>query len=445
MNISIPKQVLALMARLESAGYQAWVVGGCVRDSLLGLTPHDWDMCTDALPEEMKEIFRDKPLILAGEKHGTVAVVAEGGPVEITTFRTEGGYDDARHPKWVRFERDIRADLSRRDFTVNAMAYCPREGLADPWGGQKDLRDQILRAVGDPEKRFTEDGLRILRGIRFAARFRLQPEPETLRAMERLAHTLSGQARERVYGELCGFLPVAGAQDILTFAPVLTAAIPELKAMVGFQQNNPHHRYDVYTHMAHVVELTPGDLAVRWAALLHDVAKPETYSLDDRGIGHFYGHAHRGAEVADRILRSLRAPNALRERATTLVAYHSASRDYSRQESDKPLRRLLRKLGEETIWQLLSLDRADEMGKGTPPDTAAFDRVQKTLEGILAEKPCLTVNRLAIGGRELMALGIPQGPKLGELLNRLLDEVSDGDLENEKEALLTRVKALLEG
>ncbi len=444
MNIRIPQPVLTLMDRLEAAGHQAWVVGGCVRDTLLGIEPHDWDMCTDALPEEMKEIFRDKQLILAGVKHGTVAVVMEGSPVEITTFRTEGGYDDARHPQWVRFETSIGADLSRRDFTVNAMAYCPRLGLSDPWGGQKDLQDHVLRAVGDPEKRFTEDGLRILRGIRFAARFGLKPEPETGMAMERLAHTLSCQARERVYAELCGFLLSARVQDMLTFAPVLTAAIPELGSMVGFRQNNPHHIYDVYTHTAHVVELTPPILAVRWAALLHDVAKPHTYSVDDRGIGHFYGHARKSAELADQILRGLKAPNALREQVVTLVAYHSASRDMGTLESDKPLRRLLRRLGEDTLRQLLALDRADDGGKGTPPDTAVFDGLQQAVERILAEQPCLTVNRLAIGGRELMALGVPQGPELGKLLNRLLDEVTDGDLENEKEALLTRVRVLLE-
>lgn len=444
MNISIPKQVLSLMDKLESAGHQAWVVGGCVRDSLLGIAPHDWDMCTDALPGQMEAIFQDYSLVLAGEKHGTVGVVTGLGPVEITTFRTEGGYDDARHPDWVRFEGHIEADLSRRDFTVNAMAYCPRRGLADPWGGQQDLHDRVLRAVGEPEKRFSEDGLRILRGIRFAARFSLAPDEQTLLAMKDLAHTLSVQARERVFTELCGFLPMAKVEDLLTFAPVLTAAIPELAPLVGFCQHNPHHLYDVYTHTAHVVAQTPPDLAVRWAALLHDIAKPDTFFLDDQGVGHFYGHARRGAEMADGILRSLKAPNTLRERVVTLVAYHSASRDYSRQERDKPLRRLLRRLGEETLWQLLALDRADDGGKGTPPEPEVFDRVQQTLESILAEEPCLSVNRLAIGGRELMALGVPQGPELGKILNRLLDEVTDGEVQNEKEILLTRVRTWME-
>ena len=444
MFISIPQPVLALMDRLESAGHQVWVVGGCVRDSLLGLTPHDWDMCTDARPEETQAVFRAYPLVLAGVKHGTVAVVTEAGPVEITTFRTEGGYDDARHPGWVRFERDIGADLSRRDFTVNAMAYNPRAGLCDPWGGQHDLQNRILRAVGEAEKRFTEDGLRILRGVRFAARFRLQPEKKTLDAMIHLAHTLSGQARERVFAELCGFLPVAEVQDMLTFSPILVAAIPELGKLIHFNQHNPHHIYDVYTHSAHVLANTPPDLPLRWAALLHDVGKPDTFSMDEKGIGHFYGHARRSAELADGILRGLKAPNALRERVTTLIAHHSASRDCSRQENDKSLRRLLRKLGEETMHQLLLLDRADETGKGTPPDTAAGHRVEQMLQRILEEQPCLSVNRLAVNGRELMTLGIPQGRELGRILNRLLDEVTDGELENEKEALLLRARVLLE-
>ena len=207
MELSIPVPVLDLMERLEDRGFEAWAVGGCVRDRLLGLAPHDWDLCTDALPGEIAQVFEDFPLVRAGEKHGTIAVVTGRQPVEITTFRTEGGYRDHRRPDWVHFEKSLREDLARRDFTINAMAYNPHRGLADPFGGQADLADCILRAVGEPEKRFQEDGLRILRGVRFAARFHLTPEPRTLAAMTALAPTLNGLARERIFGELCGFLP----------------------------------------------------------------------------------------------------------------------------------------------------------------------------------------------------------------------------------------------
>lgn len=442
MDFAIPPHVGALMEKLELAGFQAWAVGGCVRDSLLGLEPHDWDLCTDALPWQTAQVFSQYRLVRNGEKHGTIAVVVQNSTVEITTFRQEGGYDDARHPGWVEFVPDIKQDLARRDFTVNAMAYCPRRGLADPWGGRQDLEDRVLRAVGDPQCRFREDGLRILRGIRFAARFGLEPEKGTLDAMERLSPTLSLQARERVYTELCGFLTAATLGDLLTFRFVLFAAIPELKALDGFGQHNPHHRYDVYTHTAHVVAGVPPVLHLRWAALLHDIAKPETFSLDENGVGHFRGHARLGSEKAAAILHSLRAPTALREQVQTLIAYHGACRDLAYKAPDKSIRRLLRRFGEGLLRDLLALDRADDGGKGTPPDPQTFDHFETRLAAILAQAPCLSMKDLAIGGRELMALGIPQGTELGRILNRLLDEVADGILENTTEALLLRAREL---
>ena len=243
--MEIPSSVLKLIDTLEASGFQTWAVGGCVRDSLLGVTPHDWDLCTAATPAEIAGIFQNYPLIRAGEKHGTIAVVLEHGPVEITTFRSEGGYADHRRPDWVHFEQQVEADLARRDFTVNAMAYHPARGLCDPFGGQQDLQNHILRAVGDPAARFQEDGLRILRGARFSARFHLQPEPDTYAALCALAPLLAEQARERVFSELCGWILAADAQNLITFAPVMAAAIPDLGACQGFLQHNPHHRYDI--------------------------------------------------------------------------------------------------------------------------------------------------------------------------------------------------------
>ncbi len=440
--MNIPLYALNLMNRLEDAGFECWAVGGCVRDSILGQAPHDWDLCTNASPEEMKALFADFDLVLNGEKHGTVGVVSGGKLVEITTFRSEGGYTDARHPQWVHFEKSIAADLARRDFTVNAMAYSPRRGLADPWGGEKDLKAGILRAVGVPEERFREDGLRILRGIRFAARFGLTVEGETLNAMTRLAPTLSLQARERVYTELCGFLLAAKAEDLLTFAPVLASAIPELAPIMGFQQNNPHHAWDVFTHTAHAVEAAPKKLSLRWAALLHDVGKPQTYTVDEKGVGHFKGHAKVGAEMAESILLSLKSPKVLRQEVCTLIANHGLTRDLGHLDGDKPIRRLLRKLGQPLLYDLMALDRADEGSKGTSPGWEDFDRFQRRLEEILLEKPCMKVSDLVIGGSDLMRLGIPQGPELGRILGLLLDEVTDGVLENEKAALLHRAEVL---
>lgn len=435
MDFQIPAHILGLMERLEKAGFQAWAVGGCVRDRLLGLEPHDWDLCTDATPRETSEVFRDFQQYHAGEKHGTVAVIVNHEAVEITTFRSEGDYRDHRHPGWVAFQKDVKEDLARRDFTVNAMAYRPGYGLADPFGGQRDLQNKILRAVGEPERRFREDGLRILRGVRFAARFDLVPEPETLKAMELLAPTLKEQARERVFAELCGYLPKAKARDLLCFQNILKEAIPELGPLMGFCQHNYHHKFDVYTHTALVVEGTPPDLTLRWAALLHDVGKPEKFTMDEKGVGHFKGHAALGAQMADRILQNLRAPNALREDVVQLIAYHGATRDLGRLPMDKPVRRLLRKLGEPGVRNLLALDRADDRGKGTPHEPEPFAAFEEKLNRILAEVPCTSMKDLAIGGKDLMELGIPRGPMLGKILNKLLDRVSDGDLPNEKEIL----------
>ena len=396
MELFIPDQILDLMERLERRGFEAWTVGGCVRDQLLGLPPHDWDLCTSATPEEIARVFTDFPLIRAGEKHGTIAVITGKQPVEITTFRTEGGYGDHRRPDWVHFETNLREDLARRDFTINAMAYSPRRGLADPFGGQADLADRILRAVGQPEKRFREDGLRILRGVRFTARFQLTADAETSAAMSALAPTL------------------------------------------GFQQHNPHHIFDVYTHTAQVVAAVPPVLSIRWAALLHDVAKPACFTQDDNGVGHFRGHAHLGAKMARDILQQLHAPRALEDRVATLIAYHGVTRDLGRLPGDKPLRRLLRRLGEDVLWELLALDRADDSGKGTPSDPTAFDRFEASLRQLLAEQPCLTTRDLAISGRDLLEMGLPQGPILGRILQTLLEEVGDGLLPNTPEALLHR-------
>lgn len=437
--MEIPSSVLKLIDTLESSGFQTWAVGGCVRDSLLGVTPHDWDLCTAATPAEIAGIFQNYPLIRAGEKHGTIAVILEHGPVEITTFRSEGGYADHRRPDWVHFEQQVEADLARRDFTVNAMAYHPARGLCDPFGGQQDLQNHILRAVGDPAARFQEDGLRILRGARFSARFHLQPEPDTYAALCALAPLLAEQARERVFSELCGWILAADAQNLITFAPVMAAAIPDLGACQGFLQHNPHHRYDIYTHIAHVVEGVPPVLPLRWAALLHDVGKPACFMLDDQGIGHFKGHAGVGAVMARQILQSLRSPNALTERVSLLVAYHSTCRQVT---EPKSIRRLLRKLGQECLHQLLLLDQADDQGKGTAPNPWLFQDFAARMEQVLLEKPAQSPKDLAINGHQLAMLGVPAGPEMGRMLQRLLDECTDGLLENAPEPLLQRSREL---
>ena len=431
--MKLPESVRFCLNELESKGFAAYLVGGCVRDHFLGLQPHDFDICTNALPEEIEGVFENFSLVLAGKKHGTVGVVTNSGVVEITTFRTEGPYRDSRHPDWVKFVGDVRDDLARRDFTVNAMAWSPARGLVDPFGGREDLKKGILRAVGRPEDRFTEDPLRILRGVRFSVRFSLTPEEETRKAMEKLAPLMENLARERVFDELCKLLPLVSAEDLLRWRHVLGAVIPELVPTFDFDQRSPHHAYDLFTHIAHVTAGVPGDLALRWAALLHDVGKVPTFTTDENGRGHFYGHAGVSAEMANDILRRLKAPNKLREQVVTLIDKHMTRLEPQK----KSLRRILGRLGEETVLGLLALQEADMGSKGTGKveEMEQFPRIREEIRGILEENACLSLKDLAVNGRDLIQLGY-EGKAIGEALDQLLAQVLDEKLPNEKDALL---------
>ena len=428
----LPKDIRTCIDALEKAGFAAYAVGGCVRDSLLGLTPHDYDLCTAATPEQIRAVFSDYRLVLAGEKHGTVAVIMNGEPVEITTFRSEGGYKDSRHPSWVRFVTDIEADLSRRDFTVNAMAYSPYRGFADPFGGRENLKNHCLRAVGDPVQRFTEDALRILRGVRFSVRYHLSVEEKTGQAMTVLAPRMDALARERVFDELCGLLPLVEETDLLRFHPILSQVIPELAPMVGFDQHSPYHALDLYTHTARVTASVPGTLPLRWAALLHDIGKPGVFYLDEAGRGHFPGHAKLGAEMANEILLRLKAPTALRQQVVDLIARHMTPL-----EPDKRLlRRRLGQYGLQGTLDLLRLQRADFGSKGTTEETDLFDTVNHLIDEIQSEEACLTVKDLAINGKDLIELGFIPGPEIRICLEQILQAVQDDTLPNERQPLL---------
>ena len=437
----LPDHIKACIDRLENAGFATYAVGGCVRDSLLGLTPHDYDLCTAATPDKIREVFSDHRLVLAGEKHGTVTVIIDHGPVEITTFRTEGDYTDNRHPSWVQFVTDIEADLSRRDFTVNAMAYSPYRGFADPFGGQEDLTNRCLRAVGDPVRRFTEDALRILRGVRFSIRYRLAVEEKTATAMETLAPLMDHLARERVFDELCGLLPIIQSEDLLRFHSILCQVIPELAPMVGFDQRSPYHVLDIYTHTAQVVQNVPGTLPLRWAALLHDIGKPGCFTLDETGRGHFLGHAKRGAEMANSILLRLKAPTALRQQVVDLIQRHMTPLDADK----KILRRRLGSYGIEGTLDLLALQQADFSSKGTSDETDHFRQIEELLRQIREEDACLSVKDLAINGSDLITLGFTPGPQIRHCLEALLLAIQEETLTNRKEALLVAAKVYLSG
>lgn len=432
IRLPLPETVAECIRTLTNAGFPAYAVGGCVRDIQLGEPVHDYDLCTSATPDQIAEVFSQYPLIRVGEKHGTIGVIIDDAVYEITTFRTEGEYQDNRHPNWVSFVGDLELDLARRDFTINAMAYSPVTGLQDPWHGAADLKKQILRAVGVPEQRFEEDALRILRGVRFAIRFNLTPDAKTGRAMVSQAPLIRKIARERVFDEMCKILTICQARDLLRFAPILSQVIPELAPMVDFNQRSPHHAFDVFTHTAYVVENTPPDLALRWAALLHDTGKPKTFTQDSSGRGHFYGHADVSAEIANNVLLRLKAPTALREKVVFLIKNHMLS-----MPPEMPvLRRRLSHYGEDYVRALLTLQRCDYAGKGVMDNRPPFALIEALIDNILVDEQCLHIRDLAVNGKDLMAVGFPEGKVLGDCLSYLLDCVLDERLPNQREALL---------
>lgn len=438
----LPETVLELMKRLRSAGYESWAVGGCVRDSLLGITPHDYDLCTNAAPAQMERVFAGRELVLAGVKHGTVGVVTDMGVVEITTYRTEGDYSDSRHPGWVRFVPTVQEDLARRDFTVNAMAYAPDRGLVDPFGGADDLRRGLLRAVGIPAHRFGEDALRILRGLRFAARFGLRIEDHTWAAMNSESGGLEHLAPERVFAELTGFLTVCDAKSLLMAQDILARVIPELKDTLGFCQHSPHHAYDVFTHIAYVTGAVEPEPELRFAALLHDVGKPPCFTRDETGRGHFYGHADRGAQMAEEILTRLKAPTAFREEVVWLIGHHM----FDPVPEPGVARRALSRHGYDRMRRLMALELADLSGKGVVEEEDGAERIRRfaqLLDQLQQQEGRFTLKDLAVDGRDLMDLGYAPGRELGNALNTLLEQVLAEKLPNEKQALLTAAKRWL--
>ena len=356
-------------------------------------------------------------------------------PLEITTFRVDGAYADGRHPDAVRFTPSLREDLARRDFTVNAMAYDPVTGLTDPFGGRADLEQTLLRCVGDPAQRFSEDALRILRALRFASTLNFSLEAETRRALLAGRDALRRISAERIRDELLKLLcGPAARRTVLDFPEVLGVVIPELLPMRGFDQRNEHHCYDVLTHCAAALEAVPPEPLLRLAALLHDVGKPGCFTLDEAGVGHFYGHGEAGAALADGICRRLRLPTAARERVVTLVRRH----DMPIEATERGVRRALHRLTPEVFFQLLALKRADNLAQAPAfrHRQAHYDRLEALARAQLEADACLSLKDLAVNGRDLLALGLPPGPDLGAALERMLAAVIDGTVPNEKAALL---------
>ena len=442
MTMDMPKNVDIAINLLQSAGFEAYAVGGCVRDSLLGKTPNDWDITTSAKPEDMKSVFADFHCIDTGIKHGTVTVVIDGEPLEITTFRLDGEYEDNRHPKSVTFTSNLGADLGRRDFTVNAMAYSKMTETVDLFGGQNDLKNKIIRCVGDPDRRFNEDALRILRALRFASALDFEIEEKTAQSLLKNRALLGNISEERIAKELLKLVCGKGAKRILTdFAPVLFEILPELQPMYKNSHDNPHHCYDIYEHTLIAVESIDPEPTLRFAMLLHDCGKPAVKKFDENGVAHFYGHQRISAEISAQILARLKVSNKFRDEILFLVSNHDRWELY---ENTEKMPRYLSKFGLDGVLNLLKVMRADVLAQ-SPEYRYRLDQIadaEKTAKNLAAQKPCLSLSELQINGRTLMDIGIPQGRKLGAVLAQLLDEVIDGVTKNTQEALTTRAREI---
>lgn len=442
MTMDMPKNVDTAINLLQSAGFEAYAVGGCVRDSLLGKTPNDWDITTSAKPEDMKSVFADFHCIDTGIKHGTVTVVIDGEPLEITTFRLDGEYEDNRHPKSVTFTADLGADLGRRDFTVNAMAYSKKTGTVDLFDGQNDLKNKIIRCVGDPDRRFNEDALRILRALRFASALDFEIEEKTAQSLLKNCALLGNISEERIAKELLKLVCGKGAKRILTdFAPVLFEILPELQPMYKNSHDNPHHCYDIYEHTLIAVESIDPEPTLRFAMLLHDCGKPAVKKFDENGVAHFYGHQRISAEISAQILARLKVSNKFRDEILFLVSNHDRWELY---ENTEKMPRYLSKFGLDGVLKLLKVMRADVLAQ-SPEYRYRLDQIadaEEIAKNLAAQKPCLSLSELQINGRTLMDIGIPQGRKLGAVLAQLLDEVIDGVTKNTQEALTTRAREI---
>lgn len=435
----MPGYVQNVLTALEAAGYEAWCVGGCVRDLMLGRAPEDWDVTTNALPEATMALFGSHAFP-TGLRHGTVTVREEHRSVEVTTYRVDGDYHDHRRPDTVVFTPSLEEDLRRRDFTVNAMALSLRGDLRDPFGGQADLKAGVLRCVGKPERRFGEDALRILRGLRFAAVLGFAMDPATAAGIHGHRALLKDIAAERIRVELFKLLCGKDAAAVLREYPDVVGVFwPEILPMVGFDQRNRHHCYDVWEHTLHAVEAVEPEPVLRCAMLLHDVGKPRCFTVDQDGNGHFYGHPEISRELADDMLRRLKCAAAFRETVVRLVEWH----DRNIPRMDRGLRRALRALGEEDLRRLILVKRADNLAQAPEyRDTQReIDRAEAILDKLVAADACFSLGQLTVNGRDFAALGL-SGPEIGRTLNALLDKVVDGELPNERTALLEAARKL---
>lgn len=437
MNIRIPEKAAYIIEKLEQEGHEAYVVGGCVRDALLNREPEDWDITTSASPFQVKNIFRRT--IDTGIQHGTVTVMLEKEGFEVTTYRIDGEYEDGRHPNSVQFTSKLEEDLKRRDFTINAMAYNPRTGIVDLFGGQEDLNNRIIRCVGKAEERFTEDALRILRAVRFSAQLGFKIEEKTQQAIQFLACHLDKVSQERIQVEITKLLISDHPERIKTAYElgITSIILPELDAVMSIPQRNQYHCYTVGDHTIAMVQQIQSTKVLRWAALLHDLGKKKTHRIDENGQDHFYGHAQESALLAKKILRRLKFDNDTIDKVNRLITYHA----YHLRRDKKVIRRCMSQIGADLFEDLLEVMRADTMAKSQYQRQERLDdiiEIRTLSKEILADKECITLKQLAVNGQDLIQEGVKPGKQLGEILNTMLDYVLNHPEENQKETLLQK-------
>lgn len=444
-TILLPDDVKYIIDTFYNAGYKAYAVGGCVRDSLMGNHPNDWDICTNALPNEVKQVFTTHNIIDTGLKHGTVTLLIDNTPYEITTFRKESTYSDNRRPDSVEFVSSLKEDLSRRDFTVNAIAYNHYEGIIDYFSGQEDLQKGIIQTVGNADTRFNEDALRILRGIRFASTLGFTIEDKTKESIHNNKMLLENIAVERIWIEFKKLIAGKNAVQILReFPDVIAVFIPDITPMIGFKQNNPMHCDDVWEHTLHALDNANDDLAVRLSVLFHDIGKPQTYTEDEKGVGHFYGHSKISKEIAIKNLTALKSEIKLRDEVVTLVDFH----DRIINPTEKAVKRTIFKIGSPQLFEKLIQVKLcdvkaqipsviDERVSAIENVTEIYNRLQKD------DKLVTTVKDLDISGNDIILLGIKRGKAIGNLLNELLELVLNNKLSNNHKELLEMAKNLI--
>ncbi len=441
-QIQLPEKVQFIISRLEQAGYEAYAVGGCVRDSLLGRQPHDWDVTTSAKPTQVKEVFRHT--IDTGIQHGTVTVMLDHEGFEVTTYRIDGEYEDSRHPKEVTFTVDLIEDLRRRDFTINAMAYNDKSGIVDAFGGVEDLENGIIRCVGEAAERFGEDALRILRAVRFSAQLGFSIAEGTKAAATELAPNLKNISAERIQAELVKLL-MSAHPDYMRDAYALgitRIVLPELDDAFATEQNHPHHMYNVGEHLMQCLLHTRADKSLRIAALLHDIGKPRTKTTDADGTDHFHGHVEASEQMALDILKRLKFDNDTITKVQKYIKYH----DYNAEPNARAVRRAVNKIGTEYFPQVLELRRADTLAQSTYQQAeklARIDAIARLYSEILEKQQCVSLKTLEITGNDIIALGVPKGKRIGAILGELLDDVLQNPEHNTHDYLMGKAEKLI--